>query len=252
MLYAGLDTDERYIIVNGEYLIVDMEGISEIYSSEDTESVSDTVKKFTPEGEDHEIFIEKTETVVNDENNNTSYIDNKYVLYTTNSYVYYEYHLRDNEFNAYSIAFRVREEGLTAENNPLASEANDYLKIKTAEGELTYSQAAEGENPKTAENFILDIRQERSAETFRNNGSKFLWVKNIWVTDSALAHPIESYEDFNNKHGQREGGSCSCSGKVNPVMDIGDYNNLTAKLSEQKSQPNATLYLWRSRRAYRF
>lgn len=231
VLYAGLDTDERYIIVNGENLIVDMEGISEIYSSEDAESVSDTVKKFTPEGENHEIFIEKS--------------SNEYVIYTTNSYVYYVrgYSSAENGETFGNISFRVREEGLTAENNPLASEANDYLKIKTAEGELTYSKAAEGENPMTAENFILDIRQERSAETFRNNGSKFLWVKNIWVTDSALAHPIESYQDFNNKHGQREGGSCSCSGTVTPVMSEGDYNNLTEKLSEQKSQPNGYFIL---------
>ena len=218
VVYSGFDTDDEFIIKNGDGLFIDMTQLAAKYD--------EGVTSFTPEGKEHEIFIDKTE--------------NKYVVYTTNSYVEYKVS-KDENGNWGTIEFSAREAGLIS--NKLTGEFNNNLKINVNGEEFTYSELKETENAKTAEEFILDIRQSKAAETFKNNGSKFLWVKNIWVTDSPMAHPIESYNDFNNKHGKREGGSCSCSSAVTPVMAEGDYNNLTAKLGEEKSQPNGYFIL---------
>ena len=224
VIYAGLDTDSEYIVRNGDSLYIDMDKISAKYDAGETE--------FVPEGEDHTVYIEKT--------------DNKFLVYTTNSYVKYQrgFFVAEGGSKVYGAEeYLLRSDGLGLENNPLASEENNYLKI-TVDGESkVFSDVSAGESPMSGEEFILDIRQTKAAETFRNNGSKFLWVKNIWVTDSAMAHPIESYTEFNNKHGKREGGSCSCSGTVTPVMAEGDYNNLTDKLGEEKNQPNGYFIL---------
>ena len=63
--------------------------------------------------------------------------------------------------------------------------------------------------------------------------SSFLWIKNIWVTDSPMKNPVEkSWSSFKQTHGY--------SGK-----DIGDnrYNKLIAGLKEETTQPNGYFIL---------
>ena len=78
--------------------------------------------------------------------------------------------------------------------------------------------------------FLLDIQQTKSAETFKECGSSFLWIKNIWVADSAMKHPIETSHDTFNK---------------NFAANIreADYNNLVAKLDVEKNQANGYFIL---------
>lgn len=74
--------------------------------------------------------------------------------------------------------------------------------------------------------FIQNVQQYKSAEKFREKQARFLWVKNIWVTDSPMKQPINSnYKEFNTEN------SASISQK--------DYKNLTAKLvPESTNEPN--------------
>ena len=87
----------------------------------------------------------------------------------------------------------------------------------------------------TAEAFLKDICQEKSAETFRAENEQFLWVKNIWVTDSAMAHPVvDSWESFKSTHGYPS--------DATDIKEAG-YKQLTAKLEFEKSAPNGYFIL---------
>lgn len=82
--------------------------------------------------------------------------------------------------------------------------------------------------------FMNDIRQEKSAETFREENEQFLWIKNIWVTDSPTKHPVESsWENFKSAHGY--------SG--DKALEAKDYDQLIAKLDFEKSAPNGYFIL---------
>ena len=112
----------------------------------------------------------------------------------------------------------------------LASKENNFLLIN---GKTFQELDGQVYNTKTndvwnAERFILDIRQSKSAETYRNEQQSFFWVKNIWATDSPSAHPIESsWSTFKQTHGYN-GANIGKDG----------YNNLIAKLGYEKTAPN--------------
>ncbi len=114
----------------------------------------------------------------------------------------------------------------------LLTEENNFLKVTIAGQEKMYKDIV-GTEDWTAEKFILDIRQTKSAETYRSEEQSFLWVKNIWVTDSSTSHPIESdWSKFKSIHGY--------SG-----ADIGKdgYKSLIAKLGKEVSEPNGYFIL---------
>ena len=86
---------------------------------------------------------------------------------------------------------------------------------------------------KIAFNFLLDIQQTRAALEYRSNKTSFLWVKNIWVTDSPMKHPIESsWESFKTTNEYTDN-------NVNST----DYANLIGKLDKEKADPNGYFIL---------
>ena len=77
------------------------------------------------------------------------------------------------------------------------------------------------------------------------NDTKFLWIKNIWVTDASYKHPVLGYSDFKTEIVERK--SCSCSTddsvtKIDTYSDVG-YKLVTGKLGTPKSQPNGYFVL---------
>ncbi len=199
VLYAGMDLDGERIKLNekGE-IVIDKEFF---------ETATFPVKLTNEKGEEFEVFFENNR------------------IYTTNSYVKYD--LGDNESK-----FLVREEKLVADN-PLASEKNNGLKA----GGLDYSAYKAATPEKTAENFLEEIQSEKSAETFRNNGASFLWVKNIWVTDSPFKHPVESnWKTFSDTFKYSD--LCK-EGTCNEIY----YNQLIAKLDKEQTQANGYFIL---------
>ena len=82
-------------------------------------------------------------------------------------------------------------------------------------------------------------------ETGVKNKTKFLWIKNIWLTDASYKHPIQSYADFEaeaKREKFRVGDdkvSYSDIGEMGTnVYDEGAYNFITKKLDAQKEQAN--------------
>jgi YidC/Oxa1 family membrane protein insertase len=79
-----------------------------------------------------------------------------------------------------------------------------------------------------ASEYIKERAREASAQTFRENDLGFLWVKNIWISDNATSHPIQTYTKFIN--------TVKLSGDDNFSNEA--YDELTYNLSEEKSVPN--------------
>ena len=99
--------------------------------------------------------------------------------------------------------------------------------------------------------YFIGKAQDAVKEVYENeeNGvntkTKFLWIKNIWMTDASYKHPIQAYSDFEMEAKREEFRvgdekiSYSDIGKLGTVVYSEDaYNQITAKLNVQKEQAN--------------
>ena len=75
--------------------------------------------------------------------------------------------------------------------------------------------------------------------------TKFLWIKNIWMTDASYKHPVQSYTDFATEAKREkfnvEGEKVSYSdiGKMDTIVYTEDaYNLITEKLDAPKAAAN--------------
>lgn len=233
VLYSGLDIDNNYIVKNddGTILVKDKELFELIPEGENSKTVSvNESVNITVTKDDSSIYVE-----------------------TTNGYVKYQrkYTITDGNVSFADVTYTVTE----VKNDNLACAENNNLTVKrTVDGnEVSYSfddavnifYNTKNEEYKTQNNledyksgdyskdFLRDIAQEKSAERYREENARFLWVKNIWVTDSPMKHPVESsWSTFKSTHGY--------SG-----YDIGDadYENLIAKLEYEQNAPNGYFIL---------
>ena len=87
-------------------------------------------------------------------------------------------------------------------------------------------------NSGKASAFIKEVCESVSAITFRKIDSSFLWVKNIWVADSPLAHPVNANATSVNTSAGCGGGSCSNAKKI----EDSDYGELIRKLTKEKAE----------------
>lgn len=201
VLYAGLEIDGEYIYVGEDGAITVND--AKILAAETT----------TPEGTN--IVITKT--------------DEYFTVKTTNGYIEYKRGIENGapsgkkEFNIIDL------------NNVINSDYNNGL--KNSDGK-TFAEV-QADNPElSAEEFLSSVGSYRAAETFKNNGAKFLWVKNIWVTDSPTKHPVEKeWKSFQSTYGY----------KGDDVIDIeaenGGYTKLIAELTDEISAPNGYFIL---------
>ena len=204
VIYAGLEVD-------GEYIYTDKDGKIQV---NDALLLGKT--EVTPEGKDYKIIVEYKAA------------ESKQTIYTTNGYVKYTRTVV-GETGTGTPEFTVIESNLT--NDKIKSDYNNNL--VNSEGKTFDEAKADGV---TAEEFIQDICEIKSAERFRNNGSGFLWVKNIWVTDSPMKHPIEEkWETFKSTYGYNDAS----------YKDIGQdgYDKLIADLEFEKTAPNGFFIL---------
>ena len=187
--------------IDNEYISVDEDGA--IYVNDDKILAADATA------------FDGTKLIVTDKT------ETGFTLETTGGYV------------KYTLSNGKRTFAVTDLNKVINSEYNNGL--LNADGN-NFAQAKELNSELTEEAFLSEIGSIQAAETFRNNGSKFLWVKNIWVTDSPMKHPVEKeWKSFQNTYGY----------KGNDVIDIGDdgYGKLIASLSSEQDAPNGYFIL---------
>ncbi len=249
---------EGELIIKGEDLyelyLADADGVADV----ETVTVNkDTDKQFDITVVAKDVLDTNSNPIVaelKDDNNvviGHSYTK-KLLVSTTNSYVSAALDFNENVYldqRANEVFFSTRnfsviEEKLT--DSKLASLENNNLKMQLLDEEgnfvldengnkveKTFSEA-KAENPAlTAEAFLLDISQQKAAEVYREEQAGFLWVKNIWVTDSPFSHPVEeNWSEFMQTH-EYDGFDIGSSG----------YDNLTKKLVYEKNAPNGYFIL---------
>jgi membrane protein insertase Oxa1/YidC/SpoIIIJ len=233
VIYSGIETDDEYIKreENGVIIINQQKLLGQ----------ASPVQVMNEQNElSHEIFYEYVKTGDELESGNVVGESYKLVVYTTNSFVKYVNTCVDYTDESRGViwstspSYQVVSENLVT-NNLLASAENNNLTILREDKKLSFSEVKDEEGM-TADKFLLDIQQQKSAETYRKENSSFLWVKNIWVTDSASKHPVETnWQAFKTTHAYNGTND----------YDIGElgYKNLIAKLQEEQTQPNGYFIL---------
>ena len=200
VIYAGLEIDGEYIYVDGDGAI-----------TVDDAKILEKGATFTPEGKSYEIIIE----------NNAD----DFTVKTTNGYIVYKSNKVDGVAGK-NKTFTVIAANL---NNPINEEYNNGL--KNADGKTF----AEVQADISAAEFLSSVGSYKAAETFRSNGSRFLWVKNIWITDSPTKHPVESsWDSFKSTYGY-DG--------VDIESEYKGYTKLIAGLTDEQSAPNGYFIL---------
>ncbi len=95
--------------------------------------------------------------------------------------------------------------------------------------------------------YFIEEGQKAVADVYENEvkeNTKFIWIKNIWVTDASYKAPVLSYADFESeakreefKVGDDEVKYSDISKYTNAYSES-SYNLVTAKLSQQKEASN--------------
>lgn len=129
-------------------------------------------------------------------------------------------------------------------NESVVEAADIYAEIEPMiEGETTKSDAMRDYFVGKAQDAVKRIYNDETSGV--KNKTKFLWIKNIWMTDASYKHPVPSYADFSVEAKRKE---FSVDGEKVSFSDIGKtgtivyseeaYNSITAKLTEAKTQAN--------------
>ncbi len=120
-------------------------------------------------------------------------------------------------------------------------------------------QASKDENgvaSKTKETACVEVLENKAQEyvktVYDSSVSKhmgFLWIKNIWVTDSAFNHPITDYNGFKSSFAREDfkvNGEKKSLDEINSLTDAykeTTYNIVTENLSAEKQQANGYFIL---------
>ncbi len=218
VIYAGMETDDTYITLDEKGALV----FSSDLITGDTRNI--TITNADDPSKNHDIIILKGSEVVSE---NTL---NFYTIETTNSYIRYKiFYTTEDGVNVESgREIYVPSDKLSASN--LKVEANNQLKNEKGE---SYSGTTDAQ----ATEFIKDICQTKSAQTFRSKKLKFLWVKNIWEKDSPLSHPVQSsWSSFKSEQGYSDY-------KGTAAMTEEHYKELISKLEYEKNTQNGYFIL---------
>lgn len=201
VVYDGFETDNDYIVKNADGTVTI--NADKIYN--------DTIKVGNPAINvgTHEIIVEDASVDSN----------KKMSIKTTNGYIIFTPNYEEIN-NQVSITISPKAYRIIAEKLP---------NTLTLDGK-TFSQYKLENDGKTEVDFLKEIGRERSAERFRTENEGFLWVKNIWITDSSMKNPVEkNHTAFNSANGA--------------AISEADYNELTFNLTEEKSTPNGYFIL---------
>lgn len=125
------------------------------------------------------------------------------------------------------------------QNETIASEVAALQADKETNGELSQEESC-----------LLWVKhQARSAAaiSFEENQVGFLWIKNIWYSDTMFAHPVQDYQSLIasvNKKVTVDGKDYSIKDYPgSPYATSAVYEEITYNLDEQKSQPNGYFVL---------
>lgn len=198
VVYEGFDGGDGYIYYNAQdktFVVENQEFIKEL-----------------PEVNNTKEFSKNTSIYIRNNGNSLS-------VYTKNGYIEYnvDYSVVGETVNFGTERFYVLEVAL-------------YKNALTNENGKTFVEEKAENFELTAVDFVKDIARTRSRDTFRSENQSFLWVKNIFMPDSATAHPIEEkWDSFVSTHSYDT---------TKGTMSEEDYQELIYKLDKEKTAPN--------------
>lgn len=166
---------------------------------------------------------------------------NYYIINSSNGYVKYkQFYTVDGE-NYYSsgsgeyslISGKIKELSVNQPEVKSLSEKNNFLKIE----DKNYDEYTEGTEIDELM-FLQNVGSVMAGKQYKVDNNSFLWVKNIWVADSPLAHPVESsWEKFKSVHEYK-----TKNGEVSN-MNEDTYKLLIADLETQTTEANGYFIL---------
>ena len=118
------------------------------------------------------------------------------------------------------------------------------LEQKDADGNAVYSEdmACKEYMISLAQEGVKNIYEEKISER-----TKFLWMKNIWMTDASYKHPISNYTDFEsgvkNQKFDLNGKKAEFADLQTDVYGEAAYEIVTKKLDQQKNEANGYFIL---------
>ena len=224
VVFSGFDYDGTYIYRNeNNELAINTDKVEEEYKKQGE------LKNFEIEldGKDYKIVIENFNLSIDEENVKSI----NYDFYTTNGYL--------------KASKEIVEKGkgyipLLEKFQKVDENGKAEIELKNEKGQTfveAYNLEELDEEQKFAslQAFLLDVQQTEAKKEFERSNSGFLWVKNIWVTDSPLKHPVESdWDSFVNLYAYPKGDSAFLKE---------DYEKLTGKLQDYKQTQNGYFIL---------
>jgi YidC/Oxa1 family membrane protein insertase len=184
-------------------------------------------------------------------------IENSYVLTVNsdtiivkgtgeNAFVYYEVANTGDESAEYiknaKKTYYVDTQKLMASSR--AADVQTYLDMKDEQGNAKYSQeeACKKYMISLAQTEVLNFYEDEISER-----TKFLWMKNIWMTDASYKHPVSNYTDFETSVKTQKfdvgGEKVELTALTTDVYNQTTYDEVTDKLVKQKSQANGYFVL---------
>lgn len=116
---------------------------------------------------------------------------------------------------------------------------DELLNQKNEDGSAKYDLA------KACQLHMISLAQDAVVEKYDSGiaeKTKFLWIKNIWMTDASYKHPVSNYSDFETGAKQEEfdvgGKKVDYTDVETDVYSSSAYEIVTAKLDKQKSAAN--------------
>ena len=235
-VYYSLDTDDKYVVYDNENKKIAI----------DFTTLATETNNFTASSQDGKVLIvndfdgvvstTKEDSKIYIIYNSAETQNTNFYLQTSNSVVRYSAIVKitdkveSGEFKYNAIPEKLEE---ADENHPLACEQNNFFK-NSSDSYFVIDTASEKSAVDQANAFIKDIREVKSAESFRENNASFLWVKNIWVSDSPMKHPIETdWNTFKATHAVPD--------DYNDVSNY--YSSMISKLEVEKTAPNGYFIL---------
>ena len=117
--------------------------------------------------------------------------------------------------------------------------------LKESDPEITFKNASKAYFEGLAQAEVVKAYNGTDDYSGVANNTKFLWIKNIWVTDAMYKNPVLEYKDFETAIATKSGCSCSTTNQAKTIEAYTKdaYNKVTAGLSTQKGQYNGYFVL---------
>ena len=129
-------------------------------------------------------------------------------------------------------------------NSSHKAQIQSLLDQKDANGNAIYNEDS------ACKEYVISLAQKGVRVYYEDEiagRTKFLWIKNIWMTDASYKHPVSNYADFETGVKSQKfdvnGKKAEFAELATDVYGEGAYDLVTKKLDKQKSQANGYFIL---------